>query len=69
MQEMYMFLSITVQISDNESDRFKDYIDLHWDSFYGFLLKYNGTRQILQKFCTFLHFSDNKTKPDKTDEI
>jgi hypothetical protein len=65
--EMYLFLPIVLQMGHNQRDRLKDYwstLEQYFMAFYRNTMK----RDIFLHFLRFLHFSDNKNEPDKTDE-
>jgi hypothetical protein len=65
--EMYLFLSIIVQMGHDQRDRLNDYsstLEQFFMAFYGNTMKRDRFFHILR----FLHFSDNRNYPDKTDE-
>jgi hypothetical protein len=65
--EMYLFVSIIVQMGPDQRDRLKDY----WSTLEQFLMAfYRNTMKQDRLLCIlrFLHFSDKKNEPDKTDE-
>jgi hypothetical protein len=65
--EMYLFISIVLQMGYDQEDRLKDYwstLEQFFMAFYRNTMKQDRFLHILR----FLHFSDNKNKPDKTDE-
>jgi hypothetical protein len=65
--EMYLFVSIDVQMGPDQRDRLKDY----WSTLEQFLMAfYRNTMKRDRLLCIlrFLHFSDKKNEPDKTDE-
>jgi hypothetical protein len=66
-QEMYLFSSIIVQMGHDRRDRLKDYWTTRERCFVAF---YRNTLKQDRFFHTlrFLHFSDNKNEPDKTNE-
>jgi hypothetical protein len=63
---MYLFLSIIVQMCDDQRDRLKDYWSSTLEQF--FLAFYRNTMKQDRFFhiLRFLHFSDNRNEPDKT---
>jgi hypothetical protein len=65
--EMYLFVSIVLQMGHDQRDRLKDYwstLEQFFMAFYRNTMKRDRFLHILR----FLHFSDNRNEPDKTDE-
>jgi hypothetical protein len=64
---MYVFVSITVQRARSEwfFDRLVVKTLAVLCAFYGNIMKLDGSLYVLK---TVLHFGDNKSQPDKTDE-
>jgi hypothetical protein len=65
--EMYLFISFVLQMGHDQKDRLKDYwstLEQFFMAFYGNTMKRDRLLHILR----FLHFSDNKNEPYKTDE-
>jgi hypothetical protein len=65
--EMYLFLSVIVQMCHDQRDRLKDYwstLEQFFMVFYGNTMKWDRFFHILR----FLLFSDNRNEPDKTGE-
>jgi hypothetical protein len=65
--EMYLFVSIVLQMGHDQKDRLKDYwstLEQFFMAFYGNTMKRGRFLHILR----FPHFSDNRNEPDKTDE-
>jgi hypothetical protein len=65
--EMYVFVSIVLQMGHDQRDRLKDY----WSTLEQFFMAFYGNTMKLDRFLhilSFLHFSDNRNEPDKTDE-
>jgi len=64
---MCLFLAIIVQMGQDQRVTLKDYwstLEQYFMAFYGKTMKRDRFYHILR----FLHFSDNKNEPDKTDE-
>jgi len=64
---MCLFLAIVVQMGQDQRDTLNDYwstLEQYFMAFYGKTMKWDRFYHILR----FLHFSDNKNEPDKTDE-
>jgi hypothetical protein len=64
--EMYLFVSIALQMGHNQRDRLKDYwstLEQFFTAFYENTMKRDRFLNILR----FLRLSDNKNEPDKTD--
>jgi len=64
---MYTFLAIIVQMVHDQKDRLKAY----WSTAEQFSMPFAGKMMKQNRFfhiLRFLHFSDNRNKPDKGDE-
>jgi hypothetical protein len=66
IKEMCLFLPVFVQMGHEQRNRLKDY----WSTLEQILTFYRNTMKQDRFFhiLRFLHFSDNKTEPDKTNE-
>jgi len=67
VQEMYVFLAVIVQMGYDLRDTLKDY----WSALEQyFMVFYRNTMKCVRFYHIhrFLHFSDHKNDPDKTDE-
>jgi hypothetical protein len=65
--EKYLFISIVLQMGHDQRDRLKD----HWSTLEQFFMAFYGNTMKRDRFLhilRFLHFSDNKNEPYKTDE-
>jgi len=65
--EMFVFLALTIQMGHGIRDKLTDYwatVDQLYTPFYSTMMKWDRYLHIL---C-YLHFTDNKNEPDRTDE-
>lgn len=65
--EMFVFLALTIQMGHGVRDKLTDYwstLDQLYTPFYGTMMKRDRYLHILR----YLHFTDNKNEPDRTDE-
>jgi hypothetical protein len=64
---MYLFWFITVEIGHSQQDTLKDY----WSTLEQSMTFYENTIKLDRFFhmLRFMHFSDNKNKPDKTQKL
>jgi len=65
--EMFVFLALTIQMGHGVRDKLTDYwstLDQLYTPFYGTMMKQDRYLHIL---C-YLHFTDNRNEPDRTDE-
>jgi hypothetical protein len=65
--EMYLFVSIVLQMSHDHRDRLKG----NWSKLEHFFMAFYENTMKQDRFLhnlRFLHFSDNRNEPDKTDE-
>jgi hypothetical protein len=67
VRKMYVSASLTVQTPRSEGYFFRLLVNTRavLRAFYGNIMKLDGFLHVLK---TVLHFSDNKSQPDKTDE-
>jgi hypothetical protein len=68
IQEMYTFLAIIVQMVHDQKDRLKAY----WSTAEQFSMPFAGKMMKQNRFfhiLRFLHFSDNRNKPDNYDKL
>jgi len=65
--EMFVFLALTIQMGHGRRDKLTDYwatVDQLYTPFYGTVMKQDQYLHILR----YLHFTDNRNEPDRTDE-
>ena len=65
--EMFVFLALTIQMGHVVRDKLSDYwstLDQVYTPFYGAMMKRDRYLHILR----YLHFTDNRNEPDRTDE-
>ena len=63
--EMFVFLALTIQMGHGIRDKLTDYwatVDQLYTPFYGTMMKRN------RYLHSYLHFTDNRNEPDRTDE-
>jgi len=67
IQEMYSFLAIIVQMGHDQKDMMKAY----WNTAEQFSMFFYGKmkQDRFYHILRFLHFSDNKNRPDKKDKL
>jgi hypothetical protein len=66
-REIYLFVSVIVQMGHNQRTALKDY----WSTLQQLLMAYYGNTMKWGRFfhvLRFLHFSDKKNEPDETNE-
>ena len=65
--EMFVFLALTIQVGHGVRDQLTDYwsiLDQLYTPFYGTMMNRDRYLHILR----YLHFTDNRNEPDRTDE-
>ena len=65
--KMFVFLALTIRMGHGVKDKLTDYwatVDQLYTPFYGTMMKRDWYRHILR----YLHFTDNRNEPDRTDE-
>ena len=65
--KMFVFLALTMQMGHGVRDKLTDYwstLDQLYIPFYGTMMKWDQYLHILH----YLHFTDNRNEPDRTDE-
>jgi hypothetical protein len=66
--EMFVLLALTIQFGHGIRDKLTDYwatVDQLYAPFHGTMMKQYGYLHIL----SYLHFTDNRNEPDRTDPI
>ena len=64
---MFVFLALTIQMGHGVRDKLTDYratVEQLYTPFYGTMMKRDRYLPILR----YLHFTDNRNEPDRTDE-
>jgi len=65
--ETFVFMALTIQMGHGIIDKLTDYwstLDQLYTPFYGTMMKRDGYLHIVR----YLHFTNNRNEPDKTDE-